>query len=639
MDSDFWRFGVLSDLNLRKKGCFMKNLLSKTIRAVSAFATVAVTAIPAFAVTSPDFPMAGFATQNGGTTGGKGYSEVTVSNVNDLKSYAKAGNKIIYVKPGTYMGPIEVGSNVTIYGYQGAIIAQPTTGSAMKLSGSKNVIIRNLVFKGIGAHDDDDEDCLQVNHESKNVWIDHVDIYDGHDGNLDITNASDYVTISWTKFSYTSASTGHQFSNLIGNSKTKTSDRGHLNVTIHHTWWADGVKERMPRVRFGKVHVANNLFDSKDASHCVRAAVEADIRIEKNVFIGVKKDLDLYTSDGAITAAQMIDNYEENVKTKQAGTGTAFTPSYSMSLTDVSTQAKAYALRDSIKLYAGATLPNPGAAQTVTPASSSSEAKSSSSVAKSSSSSAKSSSSQVTEPVEVSSSSVKSSSSSAPKSSSSVVAGEASLTKHGSGSTKQEVKQGEAIAEFYFTVAGATGATVTGLPEGVAGAMKGSDFYISGTVATTTAPGAYNFTVTTTGAATNATKSGTITVVAANSAVAELSSSAEVSSSSLSNAPESSSSKDSELAEVSSSSVAGPNSSESGTMALNVATLAPRLNVSVDGRVLTVQGTAQAAYLLDAQGRLIAKVQPSGSDCTINVPRAGSYLLRVGHETQRVTVR
>ena len=80
--------------------------------------------------------------------------------MSDLKSYAKAGNKIIYVKPGTYMGPIEVGSNVTIYGYQGAIIAQPTTGSAMKLSGSKNVIIRNLVFKGIGAHDDDDEDCL-----------------------------------------------------------------------------------------------------------------------------------------------------------------------------------------------------------------------------------------------------------------------------------------------------------------------------------------------------------------------------------------------------------------------------------------------------------------------------------------------
>ena len=589
----------------------MNYLLSKTMRVAATFAALAVTtaAVPAFAVTSPDFPMAGFATQNGGTTGGKGYSEVTVDNVNDLKSYAKAGNKIIYVKPGTYMGPVEVGSNVTIYGYQGAIIAQPTSGSAMKLSGSKNVIIRNLKFKGVGAHDDDDEDCLQVNHESKNVWIDHVDVYDGHDGNLDITNASDFVTISWTKFSYTSASSGHQFSNLIGNSKTKTSDRGHLNVTIHHTWWADGVVERMPRVRFGKVHVANNLFDSKNASYCVRAAIEADIRIERNVFIGVQKALDLYTSDGAITAAQMIENYEENVKKKQDGTGTAFKPSYSMSLTDVSSQAKAYALRDSIKLYAGATLPDPGKTQTVTPASSSSEVQSSSSVAVSSSSVAKSSSS-----VAQSSSSQAISSSSQGE----VVSGTATLTKHGSGSAKQEVKQGESIEEFYFTVAGATGATVTGLPDGIVGTMKGSDFYISGTVAQYAAVGAYNFTVTTTGATTNATKSGTITVIGANGEVAESSSSS---------------------VESSSSKVESSSSSEQGTTSLNVATVAPHFNVSVNGRVLTVQGATQAAYLLDAQGRLITKVQSLGRESSITVPRAGMYLLRVGHETRRIAVR
>ena len=558
-----------------------------------------------FAVTSPDLPMTGFATQNGGTTGGKGYSEVTVDNVTDLKAYAKAGNKIIYVKPGTYMGPIEVGSNVTIYGYQGAIIAQPASGSAMKLSGSKNVIIRNLKFKGAGAHDDDDEDCLQVNHESKNVWIDHVDVYDGHDGNLDITNASDYVTISWTKFSYTSASTGHQFSNLIGNSKTKTTDRGHLNVTIHHTWWADGVVERMPRVRFGKVHVANNLFDSKNASYCVRAAIEADIRIERNVFIGVQKALDLYTSDGAITAAQMIENYEENVKKPQAGTGTAFTPPYSMSLTDVSTQAKAYALRDSIKLYAGATLPDPGASGTVTPASSSS-AKSSSSVASSSS-------------VNSSSSVVASSSSQGQ-----VVSGTATLTKHGSGSTTQTVAAGESIAEFYFTVAGATGATVTGLPDGVTGTLKGSDYYISGTVSATAAAGAYKFTVTTTGATTNASKSGTITVTSANG-----------------EAPASSSSQGVVIVEESSSSVESPNSSDSSesSMVLSTANFGQRIQVSVEGRLVSVHGVAHTAYLLDAQGKIVAKAVANAENLTLSVPRAGTYLLRVGHETRRVVVR
>lgn len=574
-------------------------------------ATVVGTATSAFAVTSPDFPMAGFATQNGGTTGGKGYSEVTVDNVSDLKSYAKAGNKIIYVKPGTYMGPVEVGSNVTIYGYQGAIIAQPSSGSAMKLSGSKNVIIRNLKFKGAGAHDDDDEDCLQVNHESKNVWIDHVDVYDGHDGNLDITNASDYVTISWTKFSYTSASTGHQFSNLIGNSKTKTSDRGHLNVTIHHTWWADGVVERMPRVRFGKVHVANNLFDSKDASYCVRAAIEADIRIERNVFIGVQKALDLYTSDGAITAAQMIENYEENVKKPQAGTGTAFKPSYSMSLTDVSTQAKAYALRDSIKLYAGATLPDPGSSPVVTPASSSSAK--SSSIA-SSSSQAKSSSSVVP----ASSSSAKSSSSQTP------VAGEASLTKHGSGSTTQTVAAGESIAEFYYTIAGATGATVTGLPDGVSGTLKGSDFYISGTVSATVAPGAYKFTVTTTGATTNASKSGTITVTGNGTAPA--SSSSAKSSSSVT--PQSS---DSET-DVSSSS--------EGSDAIRGTDFAPQFTVSTAGRLLQVQNAAgNTMAIFDMQGRLLLTKRIATSVESALLPHTGTFILKIGPRAMRVNAR
>jgi pectate lyase len=317
----------------------------------------------------------------------------------------------------------------------------------------------------------------------------------------------------------------------------------------------------------------------------------------------VQKALDLYTSDGAITAAQMIENYEENVKKPQSGTGTAFKPSYSMSLTDVSTQAKAYALRDSIKLYAGATLPDPGASSVVTPASSSS-AKSSSSIA-SSSSQAKSSSSVVP----ASSSSAKSSSSQTP------VAGEASLTKHGSGSTTQTVAAGESIAEFYFTVAGATGATVMGLPQGVTGTLKGMDYYISGTVASDAAPGAYKFTVTTTGASKNATKSGTITVVGSGSA------------------PESSSSE-----VVSSSSAPESSSSETGTTALNVSQM-PHFNISVEGRTVSVQGAAHTAYLLDAQGKLIAKAQPSGNACSIAVPRAGSYLLRIGKELRRVSVR
>lgn len=450
------------------------------------------------AVVSPDFPMAGWAV-TGKTTGGAGYGEVTVDNVNDLKSYAKAGNKTIYIKPGTYAGQIDVGSNVTLYGYPGVTITQPDGESAISISEVSNVIIRNIVVKGIGAKDLDANDGLQINKQATNIWIDHLDIYDGQDGNLDIANESNYITISWTKFGYTSASTDHQFSNLIGNSDSKTSDEGKLKVTLHHNWWADGVKERMPRVRFGQVHVANNLFDSGSSSTCVRAGKKADLRVENNVFINVKNPVDLYNGD--YTAVTVSNNFFEGTSGDKTGDGNAFTPSYNMGLTDVSTQEKAYALRDSIKNFAGATLPAPG---TIVTSSSSNSTSSSSSIVSSSSSSITSSSSVA--------------------SSSSVISSEAAtLDKHGSGSSNQTVAAGSAIASFYFTWANASGVIVEGLPSGVSYNIdtETQNVYIEGTVDANVSAGKYEFSVVTIGnSISNATKNGSITVTTSTASIA-----------------------------------------------------------------------------------------------------------------------
>lgn len=567
----------------------------------------AALATSAIAATSPDFPLTGWATQNGSTTGGANYGTVTVDNVSDLKSYAKAGNKTIYIKPGTYAGTVEVGSNVTLYGYPGVTITQPSKGSGIKISGSKNVIVRNISVQGVGAVDEDDEDCLQINHEAKNIWIDHVHVYDGHDGNMDIVNQSDYITVSWSKFTYTSKSKNHQFSNLFGNSDSKTADANALKITVHHNWWGDGVKERMPRVRFGQVHVVNNLYTSSAASYCVRAGMKANIRVESNVFIGVKNPLDYNNQSKEDAKVSMINNYYEKTSGNTTGQGTAFTPPYQMSVTDVSNQAKAYALRDSIQAYAGPTLPAPGSSQ-VTPVSSSSVVVSSSSQAKSSSS-----------VVPASSSSVKSSSSQTP------VAGEASLTKHGSGSANQEVAQGASIVEFYYTIEGATGATVTSLPQGVTGTLKGLDYYISGTVASTAAPGAYKFTVTTTGASKNVSKSGTITVTGNGNTEPKSSSSVASSSS------ETVASSSSQTVELSSS---------SETSTGFVAVTAARINLSVSGRDLLIQGAnAKPVTVFDMQGRLIRKTIATGNRLVVPLPGAGGYLVRVGSESHTVRIR
>ena len=291
-----------------------------------------------------------------------------------------------------------------------------------------------------------------------------------------------------------------------------------------------------------------------------------------------------------------------------------------MSVTDVSNQAKAYALRDSIQAYAGPTLPAPGSSQ-VTPVSSSSI------VVASSSSQAKSSSSVVP----ASSSSAKSSSSQTP------VAGEASLTKHGSGSATQEVAQGASIVEFYYTIEGATGATVTGLPQGVTGTLKGLDYYISGTVASTAAPGAYKFTVTTTGASKNVSKSGTITVTGNGNTEPKSSSSVASSSSEAKSSSSEKLSSSSEVAEPSSSSEI---SSSSETAQGIQAVVLTRVNLSVSGNELSIMGAmAKPITVFDMQGRLIYRNFSTSNQHAVTLPGAGGYLVRVGSESHTVRIR
>ena len=100
------------------------------------------------------------------------------------------------------------------------------------------------------------EDAMPLSDGAHHLWLDHCDISDGSDGNLDITGGADSITISWTKFSYSAPRpSGHRFCNLIGNDDVMATDAGHLRITFHHDWWAENVSQRMPRVRNGQVQV------------------------------------------------------------------------------------------------------------------------------------------------------------------------------------------------------------------------------------------------------------------------------------------------------------------------------------------------------------------------------------------------
>lgn len=209
----------------------------------------------------------GWASQNGGTTGGGTDlgKAVTVSSMAKLQSAVKGSSKkIVLVKPGKYKGELKPGSNTTIIGTAPGVVL---TGN-ISISGSdiSNVIVRNIAVRGnkCGSYNDckNGKDAVYIGHGATNIWFDHVDVADGQDGNFDITQGADYVTVSWSHFHYTYKKE-HRFSNLIAGSDSETKSKGKLRITYMNSWWGKLVDQRQPRGRFGKIHLLNNLHNSQ----------------------------------------------------------------------------------------------------------------------------------------------------------------------------------------------------------------------------------------------------------------------------------------------------------------------------------------------------------------------------------------
>lgn len=304
----------------------------------------------------------GWASQNGSVTGGGSAAETNVTTYAQLKSAIENSSVKVIKVTGTITVTTRLSlqdqTGKTIYGANGAkLVSTNQTKDAsgiINIKRCKNLIIRNLIFEGPGAYDTDGWDNAILD-ECTNVWVDHCEFRDGVDGNFDIKNKSDYITVSYTKFGYLKApkpggsggSDDHRYSNLIGSSDGATGDRGKLRITFARCWWAPGCKERMPRVRFGKVHLVNNFFNSTVSNKCIAAGFEADIRVEANVFEGVKTPIDLMTGYTAVTA---VDNVFTNTTGNQAGSKTAFTPPYSIVKLDKT------AVKADVSTNAGATL-------------------------------------------------------------------------------------------------------------------------------------------------------------------------------------------------------------------------------------------------------------------------------------------
>lgn len=213
----------------------------------------------------------GFASLNGGTTGGKGGLTVRPKDEKQLAEYLIDPNPLIIELEGIFLlgnSMTDVGSNKTIVGVgKGAKIS----GAGLYLFEEKNVIIRNIEFADMV------EDGIGITESTTNVWIDHCTFSNGADGLVDVVRQSNYVTLSWNIFK------NHVKTILIGHSDSNSRDTGFLKTTLHHNWF-QGSESRHPSVRFAEVHVFNNFYDT-NASYGVASRVEADVVVENNYFL------------------------------------------------------------------------------------------------------------------------------------------------------------------------------------------------------------------------------------------------------------------------------------------------------------------------------------------------------------------
>lgn len=180
---------------------------------------------------------------------------------------------------------INIGSNKTIVGYDENAVLE----GGINISGQSNIIVSNITMKGCLNQSRTPDDVINVENGSHHIWFNHLDISDGGDGNLDIKQGSDYITVSWCKFYYTDASHDHRLSCLIGSGAGDHDDTDYnrLHITYHHNWFDELVAQRMPRVMYGRGHVYNNYYTSEGNDYCIGVDCYGAALIENNYFYKV----------------------------------------------------------------------------------------------------------------------------------------------------------------------------------------------------------------------------------------------------------------------------------------------------------------------------------------------------------------
>ncbi len=276
----------------------------------------------------------GFASANGGTSGGSGGAVVrattgtqihqalctraavdtpivievqgTINHANTAKVSGKSCN--------TAAGLIELKgiSNVTILGVgSGAVFDQ----LGIHIRDSSNIIVQNVTVKNVkksGSPLSNGGDAISMESTVRNVWVDHVTLEasggesEGFDGLFDMKDDTRFVTLSYSILRNSGRG------GLVGSSET---DTGNSFITYHHNKY-ENIDSRTPLLRGGVAHMFNNHYLKLNESG-INSRAGAKAKVDNNYFEDSKDVLGtFYTSAAGTwhTSGNVLDNVKWSAK-------------------------------------------------------------------------------------------------------------------------------------------------------------------------------------------------------------------------------------------------------------------------------------------------------------------------------------
>lgn len=286
---------------------------NKKIKNISFSSTTAMTVLFSAMSTISAAELEGYATLNGGTTGGQGGEVVYATTGTEIhEAMCNRASKdtplIIYVT-GTinHENTSRVKGNCStsddsIQFKKVSNISLIGTGSGalfdeigIHLREASNIIIQNVHVRNVkksGSPISNGGDSIGLEKNVSNVWIDHNELEasggekDGYDSLLDIKNGVKYVTVSYNHLHHSGRG------GLIGFSD---SDDANDFVTFHHNYY-ESIDSRMPLLRHATAHAYNNYYYDMLKSG-MNPRIGGQIKAENNHFEKANNPIGTFYTD------------------------------------------------------------------------------------------------------------------------------------------------------------------------------------------------------------------------------------------------------------------------------------------------------------------------------------------------------